>query len=261
MSLLAKPQKGPNDGCRKSGCHEKLVTPKEKFVHGPIGVGSCRPCHRPLIEGLAGPWHKKGQMEIPVAKAKLCLPCHSEIERARKLRFKHKPVNRANCGYCHDPHASTERYLLRNGKPGESQKYCFMCHRDQKNFRRKVKHQPAVKGRCSRCHVAHGSSIQGLLRKSQSQLCAECHKKLDWRKRKVVHGPVAAGSCGGCHNPHSADHAKLLKLPKEKLCLGCHKKKRMTKIHTVIAGGNKKSCYACHEPHASNKPYLIKDRR
>lgn len=258
----ARPTVAANDdGCRKGGCHPTVGAKTQKYVHGPVAVGSCRQCHQPLGGGLVGPKHDI--MQVPVATAKLCLVCHAEIAAERKQKYEHRPVLKLACGFCHHAHSSNERFLLRpqKGKGKTLTKLCLGCHRNKKSFAGPHKHQPAVRGKCAKCHRAHGSSQPHLLRSSGGSFCYDCHSKAPWRKRKVLHKPVAQGRCSACHGGHSAAYDKLLKQPKDTLCRGCHPLKRIRPVHEAADAKLTKHCYGCHEVHGANKRYLLKDGR
>lgn len=240
--------------CITKVCHDDIR--KGKFVHGPIGSGECEICHTPRVPGVKGPAHRKGQMNVPVTTRQLCLDCHDDIGSELKGAVKHKPVATLDCTFCHNPHKSPLRYLLRKTRRyKQGRAFCFNCHK-QRGFRDKVRHKPVARGACRKCHKTHGSQHQRLLIKQQGELCRTCHK-VKWHQRKVVHGPVAAGMCGSCHPPHSANHGKLLSHWRHKLCVTCHQKKRVAVQHGAVKGYSSK-CLECHDAHGTNKPHLLK---
>jgi len=52
--------------CVTAKCHKKLG--KDKFVHGPVAVGECKVCHKPIAKHKFKPIKKV---------SKLCYQCHT----------------------------------------------------------------------------------------------------------------------------------------------------------------------------------------
>ncbi len=90
-----------------SKCHESKKT--LKYLHGPVAAGSCTVCHDP--HGQTNRYFLVSQGE------KLCLTCHAEKEIL--LHFIDKSsantefLKSKGCGFCHDPHQSDKKFLLR----------------------------------------------------------------------------------------------------------------------------------------------------
>jgi predicted CXXCH cytochrome family protein len=255
ISLTSGSAHAKGDGCITDVCHTEIN--KAKFLHGPIGAGSCRVCHPPRLKGVKGPGHAKGEMSIPLAQRPLCLKCHSSMKKELALKVVHKPVGKVSCGFCHDPHGSPNMYTLRRSRATDQKKsFCFWCHRES-GFRGKHLHKPVAGGKCTGCHAVHASSARGLLVKEQPRLCIDCHK-LKWHERKVVHGPVASGLCAACHPPHAAPEPRMLKLPRIKLCPSCHQQRTVDKSHQNVKSYSK-DCLGCHDAHATNRQHLLKN--
>lgn len=88
-------------------CHQAKNS--QRYLHGPVAAGSCTVCHDP--HGQTNQYFLIAQDE------KLCFTCHSEKEIL--LHFIDKSMANAEffkakgCGFCHDPHQSDRKYLLR----------------------------------------------------------------------------------------------------------------------------------------------------
>lgn len=89
-------------------CHER--PPPMRYVHGPVAVGSCTVCHDPhgqTNEGL-----------LVLGGEALCFQCHTEADVLRHLTGpavgEAAFLRERGCTYCHEPHQSSRRYLLRD---------------------------------------------------------------------------------------------------------------------------------------------------
>jgi predicted CXXCH cytochrome family protein len=90
-------------------CHDKF-TP-ERYVHGPVAVGSCTVCHDP--HGQTNPGFLVASGEA------LCFRCHTEADALKHLVSTEGGgafLREKGCTYCHDPHQADRRYLLRPAK-------------------------------------------------------------------------------------------------------------------------------------------------
>lgn len=141
--------------CLDSNCHAEQR--RGKFVHGPVGSGSCDPCHRSTKSTVRSGGHEPGTMQTPSNLRRTCLSCHTAMEKQLRLRYKHRPVDKLSCLVCHVPHRSRDRYLLRRIKPRLPRGgFCRYCHKQ-------VRHAVSPKGACTSCHLVHGSSRPDLL--------------------------------------------------------------------------------------------------
>jgi predicted CXXCH cytochrome family protein len=88
-------------------CHERPAP--QKFVHGPVAIGSCTVCHDP--HGQTNPAFLISSGEA------LCFRCHTEADALKHLTM--KPADGAaflrdkGCSFCHDPHQADRKFLLR----------------------------------------------------------------------------------------------------------------------------------------------------
>ena len=84
-----------SNGCYK--CHNRVD--KDEWVHGPVGIGQCSPCHNP---------HGSKDSKFLVRKGdRLCTYCHEE-DRVET----HGASD--NCMSCHDPHGGADMAMLKN---------------------------------------------------------------------------------------------------------------------------------------------------
>ncbi len=93
------------------------------FVHGPYAAKQCYQCHALSPAVSFKETGKRGVYSIPlggqlvgilVTPLKgLCLECHPP-KPVRAAHWSDKaPVSEGNCTFCHDPHRSPFRYMLR----------------------------------------------------------------------------------------------------------------------------------------------------
>ncbi len=87
-------------------CHPPMNS--QKYLHGPVAAGSCTVCHDPHGQTNRYFLHQSGE--------KLCFNCHTEKEIL--LHFIDKAANKdllrsKGCNFCHDPHQSDKKYLLK----------------------------------------------------------------------------------------------------------------------------------------------------
>jgi len=155
-------------------------------------------------------------------------------------------VDQTGCMHCHEPHASTQKKLLRL----EEASLCGTCHKDtmgwqarlaekEKQERAALKgrpeqgvftHQPVQEGGCSTCHLVHASDNDHLL--SQASIvegCGTCH---DWLKHtshpmgeKYVdpRNKNLKLDCLSCHRAHGTGYRYMLTFPTTTdLCVQCH---------------------------------------
>ncbi|GBE34710.1 doubled CXXCH motif [bacterium BMS3Bbin06] len=226
--------------CVTSKCHSKLG--KDKFVHGPVAVGECKVCHKPIAKHKFKPIKKV---------SRLCYQCH---DKKNTMKHVHPPVKEGMCTSCHSPHQSPYKYQLYNKPP----KLCFMCH-DEKMVKGKFVHGPVAVGGCVICHNPHESKYPKMLMAAGNNVCFTCHtdKASAFKTAKFIHKPVRE-SCVNCHSPHATNYKYQLKADgRMDLCLGCHKDKKKWIATVKTKHGaleEKKKCLACHDPHFSKYP-------
>lgn len=192
------------------GCHKELAG--KKFVHGPIPIGGCAPCHS--FDS------KPNRYDVIAQGQDLCFKCHEEKRKELIRTFLHGPMSAGLCTICHDPHGSPEKYQLRRFV-GD---LCVMCHEGVKSQSfRKVVHKPLTEGNCVGCHLSHSSDRNdNFLKFSGNGLCLSCHTglsipghshpfgvppKRDFPVKLDKEGNLA---CVSCHESHASEENKLL---------------------------------------------------
>jgi predicted CXXCH cytochrome family protein len=90
-----------------ANCHE--AKNRKKHLHGPVAAGGCTVCHDP--HGATNPHF------LVAPPDRLCFNCHTEKEVL--LHFIDKStggmelLRSKGCSFCHDPHESDKKYLLK----------------------------------------------------------------------------------------------------------------------------------------------------
>ena len=203
-------------------CHNYLTS--YSYVHGPIPVGGCSPCH-----DFTSKPHK---YDLLTMGEDLCFSCHEGVRDAFAKPYLHGPVAMGFCTVCHSPHSSPFKFQVRQSQ-GD---LCLSCHENMKEKAGMfVQHQPFAEGRCSGCHEPHAADIPDYLLKGKDEgLCRLCHdeQSLAAHKHPVGRAPKftvpgmkldAQGNleCLTCHDPHASDSDRMS--PVAGGCAGCHK--------------------------------------
>lgn len=275
-------------------CHDDEHEGGE-FIHGPLGLGLCTPCHLPH-----GGAHAR---LLPEAGSDLCFTCHSEMgSHVRQSTVQHAAIseNEKACLACHAPHRSGFRFQLRSPTP----ELCFECHAETREAinAASITHSSVLSSErsCDNCHDVHGSSVEKILVDTESNLCLGCHDRpVDTQHGTLVdmkswiaanperHGPIREGLCTPCHVAHGSQNFRILRhsFPQEfyrpftvetyALCWECHEREIVldrttdsltafrngkTNLHYVHVNREKgRTCRACHEVHAGTQPKRMKD--
>ncbi len=240
----------PSATCTTAQCHAKMG--KGKFVHGPVGSGTCIACHNPHGTPF------KYIVTRPGGEG--CYICHDTKREEFKGKVIHSPVAEGGCIGCHDPHQSSLKFQL---KGASQQDLCFSCH-DSNLVKQAYLHTPVKGGDCISCHNAHSSPNERLLASSSEKICFSCHE--DVKKglsKKYVHRP-AKESCQKCHDPHgSSQKGQLLKAPVQ-MCVDCHKTIHSKTVQTISGAKfphqpvQKGECLSCHSTHFTDFEKLLK---
>jgi predicted CXXCH cytochrome family protein len=231
--------------CVTEECHTDYA--KKAYVHGPVGLGDCKACHKPLKpEEHTWQFVRKGR--------DLCEYCH--LEQTTK-KNSHEPLKTGDCMQCHDPHSSDNKFLITEKTIAS---LCDNCHNITEGFQ--FLHGPTAVGECTVCHESHSSDHKGLLVSEHSQLCFSCHvvTQDELKKYEFIHEP-AKNDCIGCHNPHGASNSIMIKDFAPYLCYTCHKDiqnaaENSLYQHSIVADID--GCMHCHTPHASTVKFLLK---
>jgi predicted CXXCH cytochrome family protein len=117
--------------------------------------------HKPYIDRKCAACHRNDSgniMEFEEAY-KSCTKCHTKV--TTEYPHMHGPVATSGlpgtgptCKWCHQPHESTEPYLLKD----RAAKVCTQCHDTQLLSPKPVQHTDGTS--CIQCHYGHGSSKQ-----------------------------------------------------------------------------------------------------
>lgn len=280
---------GCHDGINLGPNGESTADYREMPVQmPPFRAGECTRCHYP---------HATEEPRLLKEKVpELCFDCHDTIPIGpsgettadyREYPVQMQPFRQGQCIQCHNPHASPDRRLL---KEGGVPNLCFSCHdslaigpREQTiaDYRSKpVQMQPFREGKCFDCHYhAHGSPNYRLLKApvEGNQICFLCHGEKKENFEKIEHSKVPPreeswypnagnGSCLNCHTPHGSDWIGLVQKEIINLCLDCHgskspfasiRKPRSFYAHplgfkyTDPWHGDYMRCSSCHDPMGS----------
>jgi predicted CXXCH cytochrome family protein len=201
-------------------CHVELS--RKNYVHGPITVGGCAPCH-----DFASQPEK---FELFTTGSELCYGCHEEKRAEFAKEYIHGPLAAGICTICHSPHGTNEKYMLRLPQG----QMCLLCHQQIRELTyQSSQHKPFGDGQCSSCHDPHSSSNPiFFLRESGNKLCFLCHDELQMDEHRHPYGTVPVNTfpgikltkegettCYSCHSPHATDAEYLLP---QGGCTACH---------------------------------------
>jgi predicted CXXCH cytochrome family protein len=130
-------------------------------IHPPFAQDKCLECHVSSV-----------QVRLTRDDSGMCLKCHEGVPT--EYTYVHGPV-RDSCLWCHDPHLSGHKHLLRLRSPG----LCRQCH-DEGLMSTQVPGHQDPDADCLECHQGHGGPTRGFLRPS-------------YRKEEADGGAVASG--------------------------------------------------------------------
>jgi predicted CXXCH cytochrome family protein len=116
---------------------------KQYTEHGPYAAKLCEGCHQ------------RGTNKLLLPIESLCLYCHSVAMDKKRV---HGPIASGGCKVCHDPHSSSNRFLL----VSDSKEFCLYCHDKNEIATREVHRDMTTE--CTTCHDAHGSDNEFLLK-------------------------------------------------------------------------------------------------
>jgi predicted CXXCH cytochrome family protein len=240
----------PSATCISGQCHSQAG--KGKFVHGPVGSGTCIACHNPHGTPF------KQFVTRPGGEG--CYICHDTQREEFKGKVVHSPVSEGGCIDCHDPHQSSLKFQL---KGTSQQDLCFNCH-DSNLIKKSNLHTPLKGGDCIACHNAHSSPNERLLTAPAKEICFSCHEDTKkGLKKKYVHKPVRE-NCQNCHDPHSSSEKAQLKKVAVGLCTDCHKALHPNTLRSVAEAKfphqpvQKGDCTSCHGAHFTDFEKLLK---
>jgi len=241
----------PSATCTSAQCHSQIG--KGKFVHGPVGSGTCIACHNPHGTPF------KSIVTRPGGEG--CYICHDAQADEFKGKVIHSPVSEGGCSDCHDPHQSSLKFQL---KGASQQDLCFNCH-DSKLIKQSNLHEPLKGGGdCIACHKAHSSPNKKLLTLPSEKICFSCHEDVEkGLKKKYVHQPVKE-NCQECHDPHASSQKALLRKVQNQMCVECHQAIHPKTTQSIAQAKfphqpvQKGDCSSCHGAHFTDFEKLLK---
>lgn len=137
--------------------------PSGKPMQAPGGRGlmpSMLSIHKPYADEQCKSCHKEGggrAFDVGSLDAKMCLECHKEEKTPHA--YKHAVIAHPECLWCHDPHQSEQKLLLRGVAPA----LCMQCHDHSILPVNPPVHQDPASD-CLSCHYAHGGADRRLLK-------------------------------------------------------------------------------------------------
>lgn len=262
-------KKEANEKC--ANCHD--MREGNEFFHTPVKIGSCSSCHNIFNK-------TQNLLRIEVSPP-LCTLCHGGKRRLLELDQNVHPPVKQDCTLCHDPHAGSRKFRLKDDRRRD---LCLGCHSEKKEWINKVKNRHGAinleDGGCIACHDPHSTTRPKMLKADNvRELCLSCHNKplkrdedgkmlLDMAKHlkenEKWHGPIVAGDCAGCHNPHGSDNHRMLKgpypvkkstvpfKPEAYFCFNCHETGKITEKATEKLTNFRKGTKNLHTVHVKN---------
>jgi DmsE family decaheme c-type cytochrome len=191
-------------------------------VHKPVANKQCNLCHN--APNSADPFATKKQ------GIDQCKGCHiSTINDILSKNRLHWPVaSKTGCISCHNPHASSQKGLLK----GPMLSVCGSCHGDilERQARSVTKHQPIKEGNCTACHAPHSSNNVFILQQASNiELCGTCH---DWQKHsshpigdkvRDQRNKNLSVDCLSCHRNHGTENKNFIYFAQtSEMCTQCH---------------------------------------
>jgi predicted CXXCH cytochrome family protein len=141
----------------------------------------CSNCHGKRIQrGFSS----QPRLIAPIPK--LCYNCHADFTSS--AQFVHGPVAVGQCLFCHNPHKSQIKHLLREPEP----ELCYQCH-DENTIELIPAHLPKQLSDCTDCHDPHSSPNKALLKGSPAQIKEELEQLKTPEAAVQDHIPIANG--------------------------------------------------------------------
>lgn len=118
-------------------------------IHEPYSKEACAECHNTGVR-------------LSRESSTLCLKCHEKVPGEHVQM--HGPVAAGACLWCHSPHESPYKHLLREPDP----KVCTQCHTPSLLDATRVPAHGDAARSCLECHFGHGGPERYQLRPSSS---------------------------------------------------------------------------------------------
>jgi predicted CXXCH cytochrome family protein len=115
-------------------------------IHKPFAEENCTACHAQATQIFAS-----------AMDASVCLNCHQKVLDAYPVM--HGPVIGRACLWCHEPHESTSRSLLKTMAPS----LCTQCH-ERESLTQRIDGHRLETVSCLDCHTGHGGHALPFLR-------------------------------------------------------------------------------------------------
>lgn len=143
---------GPADGILDANYPAMPQAPEGPiwYVHEPRK--DCTNCH-----GRREQRRVAGRVFLVAPVPQLCYDCHEDFTISAPNV--HGPVAVGHCLFCHNPHKSQIRYLLKGPLPD----LCYLCH-DKDSIESIPSHFVANLSACTDCHNPHASFERPLLK-------------------------------------------------------------------------------------------------
>ena len=141
----------------------------------------CHNCHSKRVQRS---FSSQPRLIAPIPK--LCYNCHADF--ATSAPYVHGPVAVGQCLFCHNPHKSQIKYLLREPEPD----LCYECH-DINTIELIAAHLPERLSDCTDCHNPHASTNEALLKGSPAQIKEELEKSKMLEASMQNHTSIANG--------------------------------------------------------------------
>ena len=124
------------------------------YQHKPYADDACDDCHRGA-----------GNVMLFTARddSALCLKCHEDA--ASQYPYMHGPVASIACRWCHSPHESTVRPLLRAAAP----ELCLQCHGLEMMSAPQPPEHVDLQRDCLECHFGHGGQDAYFLKPQETE--------------------------------------------------------------------------------------------
>lgn len=113
-------------------------------------AGAILSVHKPYAEQKCGECHpSKGLPTLALQDSNLCVKCHEKV--MDQFPVMHGPVVGKACLWCHAPHESPNKHLVRT----TSNSLCFQCH-EREVLSPKIFGHGEAQPDCMECHFSHG---------------------------------------------------------------------------------------------------------
>ena len=143
---------GPDDGSGRRR-PEPVWFVHDPLVHfDPSWERSCPRCHGEKMQRSFS-----NEVHLVAPTPQLCFECHEPP--SFQEGWIHGPVAQGECVFCHEPHRSLQKFLLKKALP----EVCYQCH-DSQAITDIEDHDKPSFTQCTDCHSGHASVAKYLLK-------------------------------------------------------------------------------------------------